>query len=79
MKLTKSQAKALKAIDGYYLWSGRPFHKERAAGTIYSVRPNVLDKLRGLGLIDSAGPFAFAHHTVTITEAGRAALKEMGE
>ena len=79
MKLTKAHAKALRAIDGYIMWSGRPFHKEKAAHSIYSVRPSVLEKLRSLGLIESAGPFAFAHHTVTLTDAGRAALKEMGE
>jgi len=79
MKLTKAQVTALKAIDGYILWSGRPFHRERAAQSIYRVRLNVLENLRSLGLIDSAGQFAFAFHTVTLTESGRAALKEMGE
>lgn len=79
MKLTKAQIKGLKDIDGYISWSGFPFHKERAAKSIYRVRLNVLEKLRSLGLIHSAGPFSFEFHTVTLTEAGRAALKEMGE
>lgn len=75
MKLTKAQADALRNIEAFTAWRGGPFHKEYAASTRYRVRPAVLEKLRSLGLIDSAQPFAFAFHRVTITEAGRKALE----
>lgn len=78
MKLTNGQLKALEAINRWNTL-GRVYNKSAAAGTSFATREPQLAKLEHLGLIHSARPFASAYHTVTLTEAGRAALKEMGE
>lgn len=75
MKLTKAQATALSNIERYSLMRGKPFNKEHANRTIFSVRQNVLERLRELGLIHSGGQFAFAFHTVTITDEGKKLLE----
>ena len=38
----------------------------------------VMERLEKHGLIESARPFSFAYHSVTITDAGRAALLKTG-
>lgn len=72
-KLTKAQARALSKMAEANS-QGRQASKQSIGASVV-----VLGKLESLGLIHSAKPFAYAYHTMTITPAGRAALKQGGE
>lgn len=78
MKLTSGQLKALEAINRWNT-PGRVYNKSAAAGTAFATREPQLYRLERLGLIHSARPFSGSYHTVTLTEAGCAALKEKEE
>lgn len=76
MNLTPSQTKALKLIDKWQTERKMPYHHEKAKGTYYAIRSNVLEVLMDKGLIHSARPFHTFFHSVTLTEAGAKIAEE---
>ena len=66
MAVTKEQMRILEMLE-----VKSPQHRDKLLA-----RVKVLERMVDAGLIVSAQPFAFAFHTVSITEAGRAALAE---
>lgn len=75
MKLTKTEIKALNSISEWTK-NGRMWSKSAASSTVYAIRSPQLEALDALGLIKSMMPFSWAYHSVTLTDAGRAALED---
>lgn len=69
-KLTGPQLHTLRAI-AIKLQDRASLHGKHEG---FNIR--VLERLRAAGLIHSAGPFAWAFHTTTLTDAGRVALQD---
>jgi hypothetical protein len=71
-KLTNAQRKALAYIAETYDRRGAPI---QAGDT--RIRVDVLERLRNAGLIHSEAPFAWTFYAVSITDEGRAALRDI--
>lgn len=68
--MTPVQFKLLRKIQ-HYTDAGKRFNKTHQGG----MAPTYV-RLRNDGFINSAAPFALMFHNVTITDAGRKALKD---
>lgn len=77
MKLTEAQRRALENISTWLHRYSKPYHKTEASKTLLAVRQNALEILEMKGMITSQRPFSSSYYAVTITPAGRDALKEI--
>jgi hypothetical protein len=75
-KISPAQMKTLQAISK--LLDKIPGKINVHRSQLPGVRVDVLDRMAREGLIDSAQPFAFAYHKISLTDKGRKALGNGG-